>query len=77
MEKLILCCPHLGESLNDVCKNCKYMIIIFQHIQDQKNVLIVGHSNSLRALLVHLGVKNTTNIHSVDFDNCYPHILKF
>ena len=71
--------PHLGESLNDVCKRIGkyYDNHILKYIQDQKNVLIVGHSNSLRALLVHLGVKNINNIHSVDFDNCYPHILKF
>ena len=70
--------PPNGENLYDVTKrvgNC-YDKNIRNHIEDNKNVLIVGHNNSLRALLIHLGLKNCNNIEYYGFENCKPIIIE-
>ena len=65
---------HQMGKIYDVTKrvgNC-YDKNIRNHIEDNKNVLIVGHNNSLRALLIHLGLKDSENIQFYSFKNCEP-----
>jgi 2,3-bisphosphoglycerate-dependent phosphoglycerate mutase len=66
--------PPGGENLHDVRKRIGnyYDKSIFPILKEDKNVLVISHSNSLRALFVHLGLKNETNVEDFLIDNCIP-----
>lgn len=69
--------PPGGESLNDV----KYRVGNFYDtdilplINKNKNILLVSHSNTLRALFVHLKIKNEKDIENFEINNCIPIII--
>jgi 2,3-bisphosphoglycerate-dependent phosphoglycerate mutase len=66
--------PPEGENLDDV-KNrfgLYYDKNIKPLVEDNKNVLVISHSNSIRALFVHLGLKNEKTIEDFEIDNCNP-----
>lgn len=66
--------PPEGENLNDV-KNrfgLYFDYNIKPLIENNKNILIISHSNSLRALFVHLDIKNENTIEDFEIDNCIP-----
>ena len=64
--------PDDGESLSDVVSRIEAFNKLF--LQDKltfgSNVLIVAHGNSLRALFVHLGLKNELNIDKFEIPTC-------
>ena len=66
--------PPNGESLEDVCRRVGsyYDSTIKDLISSGKNIIIVAHGNSLRALLVHLGVFNEDSISKFEMHNCVP-----
>ena len=66
--------PPNGESLDDVLKRVGfyYNNNISPLVLENKNVLIVGHGNSLRALMVHLKEKNINNIENLEFKTGDP-----
>jgi len=41
-------------------------------LEQNKNVLMISHSNSIRAFLVHLDIKNENSIEDFELDNCVP-----
>lgn len=66
--------PPGGENLDDVKKRIGnyYDKNIYPVLKNNNNVLIISHSNSLRALFVHLELKNETTIEDFEIDNCIP-----
>ena len=66
--------PPGGENLFDVRIRIGnyYDKSILPLLEKDKNVLLISHSNSLRALFVHLGLKNEKTIEDFDIDNCTP-----
>lgn len=71
--------PPNGESLEDVCKRVgKYYDSKIKSLVDRKkNVIIVAHGNSLRALLVHLGIFTPENIDNFEIYSCVPIKINF
>ena len=66
--------PHKGENLADVQErvgfyydNNIYPLIVFN-----KNILVVSHSNTLKSLFVHLGLKDKVSIENFEINNCMP-----
>lgn len=66
--------PPNGENLEEVKHRFgKYYDIEIKPLLDQnKNILIISHHNTLRALFVHLGLKNKDTIEDLDILNCKP-----
>jgi len=66
--------PPGGENLEDVKKRIGsyYDKNIYPVLKENKNVLVISHSNSLRALFVHLGLKDKDTIEDFEIDNCIP-----
>ena len=66
--------PPNGESLRDVKirVGSYFDMNIKPEVEKNKNVLIISHSNSLRALFVHLGLKDEKTIENFEIDNCVP-----
>jgi len=66
--------PENGESLEDVVKRVGlfYEEYIKKKVASGKNVAIVAHGNSLRALLVHIGIFTPENISSFEIQSCVP-----
>ena len=66
--------PPEGENLNDVKNRVGFYYDknIKPLIEDNKNVLMISHSNSIRAFFVHLGLKDENNIEEFELDNCVP-----
>lgn len=66
--------PPNGESLNDV--KCRFGSYFDNHIKPllyrNHNILIVSHSSALKALLVHLRIKNEKTVETFDIPNCKP-----
>ena len=64
--------PPNGENLDDVVKRVGYFydLEIFPLIKKNKQILIVAHGNSLRALLVHLGKHTKESIVDFEFKTC-------
>lgn len=66
--------PPEGENLNDV----KYRIgnyyekNILPLINSNKNILLISHSNTLRAFFVYLKIKNEYDIEQFKINNCIP-----
>ena len=66
--------PPNGENLEQVQKRVgqSYDVIIKHLIQQDKNVLIVAHGNSLRALFVHLGLETIETIERFEIGTGIP-----
>lgn len=64
--------PPYGENLHDVNMRISkyYKDNIQPCLYHQQNVLIVSHSNTLRALFVHLKLKDEYSIENFDIKNC-------
>jgi 2,3-bisphosphoglycerate-dependent phosphoglycerate mutase len=71
--------PPNGENLEDVCKRVGYYydLKIKKLIENKKNVIIVAHGNSLRALLVHLKIFDEESISKFEINNCVPIVVNF
>ena len=66
--------PPGGENLEDVRLRVGTYFDnnILPLLQENKNVLLISHGNSLRALFVHLKIKNEQNIESFEIDTAVP-----
>ncbi len=66
--------PPKGENLADVKERVgRFYDSVMKPLLDQgKNVLMVAHGNSLRALFVHLGIKNESNIEHFELSTAVP-----
>lgn len=66
--------PPNGENLEDVQKRVGpfYDEVILPLLKENKNVIMVSHGNSLRALFVHLGLKNENTIEHFELANATP-----
>ena len=66
--------PPEGESLEDVKKRIGpyYDNTILPLLRENKNILMVAHGNSIRALFVHLGLKNESDIEQFEIANATP-----
>ena len=64
--------PPYGENLHDVRIRVAgfYDEEIKPCLQNQQNVLVISHSNTLRALFVHLKLKDEKSIENFDILNC-------
>ena len=69
--------PPGGENLNDVVQRVGnyYDSHIKTYVKQGKNVLIVAHGNSLRALLVHLNIYNSSSIETFEIETGKPLII--
>lgn len=72
--------PPGGESLEDVVIRVKkyfnFEIIKQIHLDSNKNILIAAHGNSLRALLLVMGIYEINNINSVELSTGVPiHVI--
>jgi len=66
--------PPNGENLEQVTKRVgkAYDEYVLPLVGEGKNVLIVAHGNSLRALFVHLGIKNSVDIEHFEIGTAVP-----
>lgn len=66
--------PKGGENLEDVRIRIGeyYDNTLYPLLMQNKNILLVAHGNSIRALFVHLGIKNTENIDNFEIENATP-----
>jgi len=66
--------PPNGENLEQVKTRVAgaYDALVRQLIETNQNVLIVAHGNSLRALFVHLGIKDQTSIEEFEIGTGIP-----
>jgi bisphosphoglycerate-dependent phosphoglycerate mutase len=69
--------PLNGENLDDVVKRVGIFFDknIFHLLNENKNVLIVAHGNSLRALMVYLKEKDIKNIEDFEFKTGEPYFF--
>jgi len=66
--------PPNGENLEDVQNRVAPFFdeIILPLLKEDKNVILVSHGNALRALFVHLGLKNKETIEHFELANATP-----
>lgn len=66
--------PPNGESLYDVKKRCGSYFdeTIKPLLKENKNILIISHSSTLKSLFVHLGLKEENIIGDFEIENCKP-----
>jgi len=71
--------PPNGESLKDVVNRVSpyYEKNILPHINDNKNVLIVAHGNSLRATMIQVGLYKPEEISSIELPTGSPFCIDF
>ena len=71
--------PPGGESLKDVLERVKPFFdnFILTDIRSKKNILIVAHGNSLRALMIQLGLYKPEEISKIELPTGVPFIIKF
>jgi len=71
--------PPNGENLDDVCNRVKtyFQDEIKPQLHNHKNILVVAHGNSLRALLVILGIYDSKEIERVEIPTGKPYIVQF
>jgi len=69
--------PPNGESLEDVVKRSGHYFDneICPLINDDKNVLVVSHGNTIRALFVHLGLYDSMNIELCEIPTGRPFLV--
>ena len=71
--------PPEGESLKD----CQKRIIpylensIMNYLRDRKNVLMIGHGNSLRAIIMYLEAMTPEEIFNFDLELTTPHLYYY
>ena len=68
-----------GESLKNVLERVDpfYQKNIMLNIQDQKNVLVVAHGNSLRAMLISLKLYKPENISKIEIETGKPLVVYY
>ncbi len=66
--------PPNGESLDDVKNRCGNYFDknILPLLNQNKNILIISHSNTLRSLFVHLNIIDKKSIELFEISNCEP-----
>ncbi len=66
--------PPEGENLNDVKNRVGfyYENNIKPLLEQNKNILMISHSNSIRAFFVYLDIKDEYSIENFELDNCVP-----
>jgi 2,3-bisphosphoglycerate-dependent phosphoglycerate mutase len=66
--------PPNGESLDDVKNRCGSYFDknILPLLNQNKNILIISHSNTLRSLFVHLNIIDKKSIELFEISNCEP-----
>ena len=71
--------PPNGESLKDVVNRVSpyFTKIIKPYILDKKNVLIVAHGNSLRAIMIEVGMYKPEEISSIELPTGSPLCLDY
>lgn len=71
--------PPNGENLDDVCIRVKeyFNSTIKDNLKDNSNILIVAHGNSIRALLVVLGIYDKAEIEKIEIPTGKPYLIKF
>ena len=71
--------PPGGESLKDVLDRVKpyYNKFIKPEIKLEKNILIVAHGNSLRAMLVEIGLYKSKEISKIELPTGKPFLIYF
>ena len=71
--------PPGGESLSDVINRVKpyFKKIIYKEIENNNNVLISAHGNSLRALFFVLGFNNANDISMLEIPTGKPFLVEF
>tara|TARA_B100001123_G_C15239361_1_gene998498 strand:- start:169 stop:798 length:630 start_codon:yes stop_codon:yes gene_type:complete len=71
--------PPSGESLKNVLERVDpfYQKNIMLNIQDQKNVLVVAHGNSLRAMLICLKLYKPENISKIEIETGKPLVVYY
>ena len=71
--------PPGGESLKNVLERVDpfYQKNIMLNIQDQKNVLVVAHGNSLRAMLISLKLYKPENISKIEIETGKPLVVYY
>ena len=69
--------PPGGENLHDVCNRVGpyFDANILPLLKDKKKVLVVAHGNSLRALFVHLGLKDEQSIETFEISTGVPIVI--
>ncbi len=67
-------CPPNGESLHQVKQRVGnyYDSTILPLLKEEQNVLLISHSNTLRALFVHIGLHTESSIEHFEINNCEP-----
>ena len=71
--------PPGGESLKNVVErvNPYFKKEILPNISDGKNVLIVAHGNSLRALMIEVGLYKSTEISKIEIPTGKPFLIEY
>lgn len=71
--------PPNGESLKDTFNRVVpyYKTTIEPQLKTDKNVLVVAHGNSLRALMMYLDEFSVTEIMEVNIATCIPRVYEF
>ena len=71
--------PPNGESLKDVVKRVSpyFVETIMPFILDKKNILIVAHGNSLRAIMIEVGLYKPEEISSIELPTGSPLCLDY
>ena len=71
--------PPNGESLKDVVQRVSpyFTNHIKPLILNQKNILIVAHGNSLRAIMIEVGLHNPVDISSIELPTGSPFCLVY
>ena len=69
--------PPQGESLADVRKRAGnfYDTFITPDVEDKKDILVVAHGNTIRALLVHLGFYTPENVENCEIPTGVPVVV--
>ena len=71
--------PPGGESLKDVVDRVKpyYEKFIEPEIRNNKNILLVAHGNSIRAIMIQVGLYNPEEISEIEFPTGSPFLINF
>lgn len=71
--------PPAGESLKNVVERVKpyFENYIHSEIINNKNILIVAHGNSLRALMIQIGLYKTDEISDIEIPTGSPFIINY
>lgn len=71
--------PPGGESLKDVVKRVKpyFNSFIEPQILNKKNILIVAHGNSLRAIMIQIGLYKSEEISEIEIPTGIPFVINY